>query len=287
MRIDGDAQLLRIFIGESDRWEGRPLYEAIVRAAREYGLAGATALRGIEGFGASNRIHTVKILRLSEDLPIVVEVVDRPERIAGFLPVLDKMISEGMVTVEKVRTFVYRHDAVAPQATDDDIPLDTSDFEPSAADGREPIVMTSQAQHIVAEAKEAAASSHRVFVDSVDVLLTMLCDVRGIAGKALGNLGIDCGLVERSLRELVSRDEPSAAYLSALESKSAAEAKWLDHGAVGTEHMLLALCQIRPSAATDMLTRLGAQPREICREVLEILDHREDWQRWIADHPDM
>src|SRR3972149_7808655 len=103
MKIEGEAQLLRIFIGESDRWEGRPLYEAIVRAAREQGLAGATALRGIEGFGASSRIHTVKILRLSEDLPIVVEIVDRPERIAAFFPTIDEKIAEGMGTLGKVR----------------------------------------------------------------------------------------------------------------------------------------------------------------------------------------
>jgi len=81
MKIEGDGQLLRVFIGESDRSGGRPLYEAIVRKARERGLAGATVLRGLEGFGAKSRIHTAKILRLSEDLPIVIEIVDRPERI--------------------------------------------------------------------------------------------------------------------------------------------------------------------------------------------------------------
>ena len=287
MKIESDAHLLRIFVGESDRWEGRPLYEAIVRAAREQGLAGATALRGIEGFGASCRIHTVKILRLSEDLPIVVEIVDRPERIAAFLSVIDEMLSEGMVTIEKVRTFMYRHDAVAERPVDEDIPLDTSEFEPEATASNETIPATDRALEIIAIAKEAAADSHRIFIDSIDVLLAMLCDVKGIAGKALSNLGVDCDIVERSLREEVSRDERSGDYLAALESKSLAEAKWLGHKSIGTEHLLLALCQIRPSAATDILMRLGAQPRDICKEVLKILDHHDDWQRWLADHPDM
>ncbi len=109
MKIEGEGQLLRIFIGESDHWEGRPLHEAIVLAAREHGLAGATVLRGLEGFGASSRIHTVKVLRLSDDLPMIIEIVDRPDRIAGFLPTLDKMVTEGMVTLEKVNILVYRH----------------------------------------------------------------------------------------------------------------------------------------------------------------------------------
>lgn len=107
-KIEGEGQLLRIFIGESDRWQGVPLYEAIVRRAREEGLAGATVLRGMEGFGAHSRIHTSKILRLSEDLPIVVEIADRPERIEAFLPLLDEMVQEGMMTLEKVRIIAYR-----------------------------------------------------------------------------------------------------------------------------------------------------------------------------------
>ncbi len=109
MRMEGQAQLLRIFIGESDRAEGRPLFEAIVRAAREAGLAGATVLRGLEGFGARSRIHTARILRLSEDLPIVVEIVDRADRIAAFLPRLDAMVGEGLVTLETVQVLIYRH----------------------------------------------------------------------------------------------------------------------------------------------------------------------------------
>ena len=109
MKLEGQAQLLRIFIGESDRSAGKPLYEAIVLAAREAGLAGATVLRGLEGFGARSRIHTARILRLSEDLPIVVEIVDSEERIAAFLPRLDAMVSEGLVTLERVQVLIYRH----------------------------------------------------------------------------------------------------------------------------------------------------------------------------------
>jgi hypothetical protein len=108
MKLEGEGQLLRIFIGESDRWHGIPLHEAIVRRAREEGLAGATVLRGMEGFGAHSRIHTTKILRLSADLPIVVEIADRAERIEAFLPLLDEMVQEGMMTLEKVHIIAYR-----------------------------------------------------------------------------------------------------------------------------------------------------------------------------------
>jgi PII-like signaling protein len=108
MKIEGEGQLLRIFVGESDRWEGRPLYEAIVRKAREAGLAGATVLRGMQGFGANSRIHTTKILRLSEDLPIVIEIVDEADRIAAILPALDAMVSEGLMTLERVHVVAYR-----------------------------------------------------------------------------------------------------------------------------------------------------------------------------------
>lgn len=108
MRIEGEGELLRIFIGESDRHSGQPLFEAIVRLARERGLAGATVLRGLEGYGAHSRVHTAKLLRLSEDLPIVIELVDMPERIEAFLPDLDAMVTEGMITLEKVRIIKYR-----------------------------------------------------------------------------------------------------------------------------------------------------------------------------------
>lgn len=108
MRIEGDGTLLRIFVGESDRWHGKPLYEAIVELARERGLAGATVLRGLEGFGAHSRVHTSRILRLSEDLPVVIEIVDRPERIEAILPALDEMVAEGLVTLERVRVIAYR-----------------------------------------------------------------------------------------------------------------------------------------------------------------------------------
>ncbi len=111
MKIEGEGQLLRVFVGESDRWRGEPLYQAIVGRAREEGLAGATVLRGMAGFGAHSRIHTSNILRLSEDLPVVIEIVDRPERIADFIPRLDEMVDEGMITLEKVHIIAYRHGA--------------------------------------------------------------------------------------------------------------------------------------------------------------------------------
>ena len=109
MTLPSDSYLLRVFVGESDKTDGRPLYQAIVEAARARGLAGATVLRGFMGFGANSRVHTAKVLRLSEDLPIVVEIVDEQEKIDAFLPELDGMIGEGLVTLEKVKVLVYRH----------------------------------------------------------------------------------------------------------------------------------------------------------------------------------
>ncbi|HET9939536.1 MAG TPA: DUF190 domain-containing protein [Candidatus Eisenbacteria bacterium] len=108
MKLEGEGQLLRIFIGEADRWHGRSLYEAIVLRAREAGLAGATVLRGLMGFGAKSHLHTAKVLRLSEDLPIVIEIVDRAERIEAFLPVLDEMVADGLVTLERAQVITYR-----------------------------------------------------------------------------------------------------------------------------------------------------------------------------------
>lgn len=109
MKLEGEAKLLRIFIGESDKHGHTPLHEAIVTKARESGLAGATVIHGSSGFGANSRVHTTKILRLSEDLPVVIEIVDKEERIDAFLPVLDELIDEGMVTIENVRMVMYRH----------------------------------------------------------------------------------------------------------------------------------------------------------------------------------
>jgi PII-like signaling protein len=111
MQIPHEAVLLRIFIGESDRLNHKPLYEAIVLAAREAHLAGATVLRGPMGFGKSSRLHTAKILRLSMDLPLVIEIVDSDEKIQSFLPELDKMITGGLVTMEKVKVLEYRGNA--------------------------------------------------------------------------------------------------------------------------------------------------------------------------------
>jgi PII-like signaling protein len=107
MQIPRNAMLLRIFIGEDDKTDGRPLYEAIVLKARELQLAGATILRGPMGFGHSSRLHTAKILRLSEDLPIVIEIVDSEEKINAFLPQLEGMMSSGLVTLEKVQVLQY------------------------------------------------------------------------------------------------------------------------------------------------------------------------------------
>lgn len=118
MRLEAQAHLLRVFIGESDRWHGKPLYQAIVERARDEGLAGATVLRGIEGFGARAHMHTARILRLSEDLPVVVEIVDREESIRRVLPMLDEMIGEGLVTMERVEVIVYRGPAKAENRED-------------------------------------------------------------------------------------------------------------------------------------------------------------------------
>jgi len=108
MQIPTDAVLLRIFIGESDRWEHKPLYEALVLKARELHLAGATVLRGPMGFGKASRLHTAKILRLSMDLPLILEIVDSEEKINSFLPELEKMMGGGLVTLEKVKVLHYR-----------------------------------------------------------------------------------------------------------------------------------------------------------------------------------
>jgi hypothetical protein len=108
MTIPTEGRLLRIFVGEDDRWHGRPLYQAIIEEARARGLAGATAWRGLMGFGANSRVHTTRILRLSQDLPLVIEIVDAPDAIAAFLPVLEEMVTEGLVTVERAEVILYR-----------------------------------------------------------------------------------------------------------------------------------------------------------------------------------
>ena len=114
MKLEGEGKLLRIFVGESDRWHAKPLYQAIVERVRAEGLAGATVVRGIEGFGADSRLHTSRLLRLSEDLPIVIEIVDTDEQIDRVLPLLDEMVGEGMVTLERVQLIAYRGSASEP-----------------------------------------------------------------------------------------------------------------------------------------------------------------------------
>jgi PII-like signaling protein len=108
MTLEGEALLVRIYIGESDHWEGRPLYDAIVRHLRERGIRGVSVFRGIEGYGRSSRVHTTRILALSEDLPILVEAVDEPDRVRSALAELEPMIGGGLVTLERVEVVVYR-----------------------------------------------------------------------------------------------------------------------------------------------------------------------------------
>jgi len=108
VRLEGEGKLVRVFIGDSDRWEGRSLSGAIVERAKREGLAGTTVIHGIAGFGASSRLHTARILRLSQDLPLIVEIVDTEEQIERFLPILDEMVDDGLVTVEKAHVISYR-----------------------------------------------------------------------------------------------------------------------------------------------------------------------------------
>ena len=110
MKIPAEGKLLRIFIGEQDKYHGLPLYEAIVVEARKQHLAGATVLKGCMGFGCKSHMHTAKILRLSEDLPMVIEIVDSEEKINNFLPTLDQMVPEGLITLEKINVIMYRAD---------------------------------------------------------------------------------------------------------------------------------------------------------------------------------
>jgi hypothetical protein len=107
-RFEGERTLMRIHIGESDKWHGKPLYQAIIDLLRKEGFAGATVLRGVGGYGSASVYHTDKILRLSQDLPIVVEVVEYSERIEKILPILDEMVDGGLITLEKVRVILYR-----------------------------------------------------------------------------------------------------------------------------------------------------------------------------------
>jgi PII-like signaling protein len=125
MKLEGTGLIARVYISESDTWEGRPLYEAIVQRLRERGIAGTTVLRGIEGYGKRSVLHTTRILRLSEDLPIVVEVVDREDRLRAVLPELDSMVADGMITLQPVEVIVYR--AVDLERD----PLDPSGDEPA------------------------------------------------------------------------------------------------------------------------------------------------------------
>ena len=130
MKIEGPALLVRIYIGEADHWHGRPLYQAIVEVLRERGMAGATVLRGIEGFGAKAHLHTARILRLSEDLPILIEAVDREDHIRAVLPELDAMVADGLITLERIEVVAYRGTApgaAAPGAAASDVAANAVD----------------------------------------------------------------------------------------------------------------------------------------------------------------
>jgi len=108
MKIPADGKLLRIFIGEADKWNGKPLYEEIVLLAKKNSMAGATAIKGFMGFGCKSHMHTANLLRLSEDLPIVIEIVDGEDKINTFIPQLDSMVKEGLITLEKANVIMYR-----------------------------------------------------------------------------------------------------------------------------------------------------------------------------------
>jgi PII-like signaling protein len=108
MSLPTEGKLLRIFIGEADRWDGKPLYEAVVLEARKRGLAGATVIKGFMGFGAHSRIHTAKLLELSQDLPVIIEIVDAPEKIEAFMPDLEAMMGDGLITLERAEVLLYR-----------------------------------------------------------------------------------------------------------------------------------------------------------------------------------
>ena len=118
MKISGDGKILRVFIGESDRTGGKPLYESLILEARRHELAGATVLKGVAGYGASSRMHTAKILRLSEDLPIVIEIVDSEEKLRAFIPIIDRLFGEsdcgGLLTLEPVEVIRYQPKKQAP-----------------------------------------------------------------------------------------------------------------------------------------------------------------------------
>ncbi len=109
MKLPEQGKLLRIFIGEGDTYKGKPLYEAIVLKARELNLAGATVLKGVMGFGANSRLHTSKVLRLSEDMPLIIEIVDTEEKLDLLMPFLEETVTEGLITIETVKVIIYRH----------------------------------------------------------------------------------------------------------------------------------------------------------------------------------
>src|SRR3954463_5764783 len=151
MKTESEAVRLRVYVNESDRIDGRPVYELIIRAAKQRGLQGATALRGIEGYGVSGRVHSVKVLHLSEDVPIVVEIIDSEERIAALVPVLDTIVAEGAITLERGRLAVYRrnNEPVAEILAENEIQLE-SDSSPQVAPAPDAgVEFTDQAHQVI------------------------------------------------------------------------------------------------------------------------------------------
>ena len=116
MKIEGPAKHLRIYIGDSDQWHGKPLYSAIVQRAHDQGLAGATVAHGLEGYGATSRIHTARILQLAEDLPVVIDIVDREDRVTAFIPILEEMVTDGLITIHDVEVLRYVGNPQPPDA---------------------------------------------------------------------------------------------------------------------------------------------------------------------------
>jgi PII-like signaling protein len=157
MRFEGEGKLLRIFIGESDRHGGKPLSQAIVELARREGLAGATVLRGVEGFGASSHLHTARILRLSQDLPVVIEIVDTAENVDRVLPLMDELVGDGMMTLERVEVVTYRAQRTAEPLADR-LHMLAQQARTIVAEGGDPMLLTPSLR----AAREYGASEQQI-----------------------------------------------------------------------------------------------------------------------------
>jgi PII-like signaling protein len=247
------------------------VYETIVRAAREQGLAGATALRAIEGFGAGGRIHSVKVLHLSEDVPIVVEIIDTPERIAAFIPTLDKIVAEGIVTVEKIHTLTYRrNDAGAtPTSTGYDIPLDNDSIQRSN-------LPVSESNDRVREIMDAAKKRQQV--RDASTLIASICCWPYCANQRdrFESTRTWASIAESSNEHFGKRSAATKRrpFLKALEAKAG-----LRNGSTQSRRHRTPsspLCQL--AERCHRYSHRSAPP--IRKEVLKILT-AEDWQGWL------